>query len=108
MSVPLSTPIQAHGRDMTELEFRPPNGGDVTACGFPFAFTINDEGGHTITPNAAAITQMISRLANIPLSSARSLSFADWMACMGELFGFFGQSIPRPSSNGASTWPGSG
>jgi hypothetical protein len=109
MTMELSKPIQAHGREVKELEFREPNGGDVAACGFPFKFTINEDGTQTIAPEAAAITQLISRLGNIPLSAARSLSFADWMACMGAIFDFFGQSVPAvPSLNGASTSPGSG
>jgi hypothetical protein len=103
----LNQPIQAHGAEMSELEFRNPNGGDVAACGFPFSFTVTEEGAQVIHPNAPAITALISRLGNIPLSSARALSFADWMACMTEIFSFFGQSMPT-SSNGASTLRGSG
>ena len=106
--VKLTQAIQAHGAETTELEFRKPTGGDVAACGFPFAFTVTDEGGTTIQPNAAAITAMIARLGNIPLSSAKALRFDDWMACMGELFSFFGQSIPTGLSSGVSTSRGSG
>ena len=106
--VKLTQAIQAHGNEMTELEFRKPNGGDVAACGFPFSFTVTEESGTTIQPNAPAITAMIARLGNIPLSSAKALAFNDWMTCMGELFSFFGQSIPAGLSNGASTSLGSG
>jgi hypothetical protein len=106
--VDLTTPIQAHGREMKQLEFREPNGGDVAACGFPFRFSVNEDGSQNIMPEAAAITALIARLGNIPLSSAKALSFTDWMACMGAVFDFFGQSIPRPSLNGASTSRGSG
>lgn len=105
----LTKAIQAHGKEIKELEFREPNGGDVAACGFPFKFTVNDDGTQTITPEAAAITQLISRLGNIPLSSARALSFGDWMSAMGAVFDFFGQQVPAtPSLNGASTSLGSG
>ena len=103
----LSVPIQAHGNEVTELTIRRPKGEDVAACGFPFSFTVG-EGGTTVQPNAPAITAMIARLADIPLSAARSLDFNDWMAAMGELFSFFGALIPAPSSNGASTSLGSG
>jgi hypothetical protein len=106
--ITLTKPIQAHGKETSELSFREPNGGDIAACGFPFKFTVNEDGTQTIMPEAAAITQLISRLGNIPLSSARTLSFTDWMSCMGEVFSFFGQSIPQPLSNGASTSLGSG
>ena len=106
--VKLTQAIQAHGNEIAELEFRKPNGGDVAACGFPFSFTVTEESGTTIQPNAPAITAMIARLGNIPLSSAKALAFNDWMTCMGELFSFFGQSIPAGLSNGASTSLGSG
>lgn len=106
--VKLTQAIQAHGEEKTTLEFRQPTGADIAACGFPFSFTVTDEGGTTIQPNAPAITAMIARLGNVPLSSARALVFADWMTCMGELFSFFGQSIPAGLSSGASTLPGSG
>ena len=104
----LSQPIQAHGTEMTELTFRRPTGADVSAAGFPFSFTVTEEGGTTISPNATAITALISRLGNIPLSAAKALPFNDWMSCMGELFSFFGQSIPAGLSNGVSTSLGSG
>ena len=108
MAVTLTQPIQAHGNEAKEIELRHPNAGDVAACGFPFRFTINEDGTQTIMPEAAAITALIARLGNIPLSSARTLSFLDWMTCMGEIFSFFGQTIPAPSSSVASTSPGSG
>jgi Phage tail assembly chaperone proteins, E, or 41 or 14 len=106
--ITLSEPIEAHGNQLTTLEFRKPNGGDVAACGFPFSFTISEEGGQIINPNAPAITQLISRLGNIPLSSAKALDFADWMAAMTEIFSFFGESIRPPLSKGVSTSLGSG
>jgi len=105
----LTKPIQAHGREIKEIDFREPNGGDVAACGFPFKFTVNEDNTQTISPEAAAITALIARLGNIPLSSARALSFNDWMAAMGAIFDFFGQQAPAtPSLNGASTSLGSG
>jgi hypothetical protein len=106
--IQLRKAIQAHGNEVTEITFREPNGGDVAACGFPFRFTVNDDGTQTVTPEANAITGLIARLGNVPLSAAKALTFDDWMACMGEVFGFFGQSIPKASSNGASTSHGSG
>ena len=106
--IELTKPIQAHGREIKELEFREPNGGDVAACGFPFRFTVNEDGTQTVSPEAAAITALIARLADIPLSSARALTFTDWMAAMGAIFSFFGQSIPNALSSGVSTSLGSG
>jgi hypothetical protein len=104
----LSEPIEAHGETLAELEFRRPVGGDVAACGYPFSFTIGEDGGTTITPLAPAITALISRLGDIPLSAARSLQATDWSNAMMVILGFFGQSIQAPSSPGASISRGSG
>jgi hypothetical protein len=107
-TVELTKPIQAHGEERKTIELREPTGADIAACGFPFSFTLaqGDE-GQTMTPNAAAIGGLISRLGDIPRSSVNQLSFPDWMECMGAIFSFFGGSAPS-MSNGALTLPGSG
>lgn len=107
MIVSLTKPIEAHGNQVKEIDIREPNGGDIAACGFPFRFTINDDGSQMIAPEAAVITALISRLGNIPRGSVAQLAFADWMECMGTVFGFFGASVPT-SSIATSTLPGSG
>jgi len=109
-TVTLTKPIQAHGNEISELELREPNTGDIAACGSPFSFTIGTEEGQgvTIIPHAPSLVALIARLANIPLSSVRSMAVADTMVCMGQLVNFLGPSIPRRSSNGASTLHGFG
>jgi hypothetical protein len=107
-SITLSKPVQAHGKDITEITFREPNGGDVAACGFPFRFTVNEDQTQTIEPQAAAITQMMSRLGDVPLSTIRALPFSDWMEGMGAVFTFFGTPTPAALSGGALTSRGSG
>jgi len=69
---------------------------------------VNEDNTQTIEPQAAAVTQMMSRLGNVPLSTIRALNFTDWMEGMGAVFSFFGTPIPAPLSNGASTSLGSG
>jgi hypothetical protein len=106
-TVTLSRPIQAHGEERRQIELREPNGGDIAACGFPFRFSIAEDGSQTILPEASIITALISRLGNVPRSSVAQLSFSDWMSCMGEVFSFFGASVPT-SSTAVSISPGSG
>jgi hypothetical protein len=103
----LTKPIQAHGAEVTQLDIREPNGGDVAACGFPFRFFTGADNEVSILPEGPAITAMIARLGNIPRGSAVQLNLADWMECMNAVFSFFGQSVPT-SSSGASILPGSG
>ena len=106
-TVQLTKPIQAHGAEVNQLEIREPNGGDIAACGFPFRFTVLEDGGMQVLPEAPAITAMISRLGNIPRGSVTQLNWADWMACMGAVLNFFGEEGPT-SSIAASISPGSG
>lgn len=107
VTLPLSKPIEAHGRQYEELELREPTGADLAACGFPFKFTLGDGGNQTVSPDAAVIAALISRLGNIPPGSVGQLSVADWAACMGAVFGFFGTEVPT-SSTATLTLPGSG
>ena len=109
-TITLVKPIQAHGNEVTELELREPNTGDIAACGSPFSLTLPTEegGGVTIMPNPPALVALIARLTNIPLSSVRSMSIVDSGVIMGHLVNFLAPSILQPSSNGASTLHGFG
>lgn len=104
----LSEPIEAHGEQITELNIRAPKGADIRACGQPFSFSPTEDGGIIIHPQAVAISAMLSRLTNIPPSSIGQLSAGDWFSASMELLSFFGASIRRASSDGASTSLGSG
>jgi len=104
----LLDPIEAHGSEITTLEFRKPNGADIRACGVPFSFQPTEDGGIIMHPNAGPISAMISRLCNIPPSSVGMLSAPDWQAASMELLSFFGASRRRILSDVASTSPGSG
>jgi Phage tail assembly chaperone proteins, E, or 41 or 14 len=106
-TVQLTKPIQAHGAEVSEIEMREPNGGDIAACGYPFRFITGDDGGMQVLPEAKAIAAMISRLGNIPLGSVGQLSLGDWQACMSAVLSFFGEQA-QISSNAALISPGSG
>jgi hypothetical protein len=106
--ITLNEPIQAHGKDITELDLRKPNGGDIRACGYPFSITPNEDGTVTIHPQAAPIHAMLARLANVPPSTIAQLTAPDWNAASMELLSFFGTSIQARSSSAASTSLGSG
>lgn len=82
----LSRPIKAHGEDVTLLEFREPNGDDLIACGVPFA--TDPSGRNVILP--AETYACISKLAGIPMSSAKMLAMNDFFKAWGVVMGFFG------------------
>ena len=77
----LTTPIQAHGTTMTTLSFKEPTGNDYVEAGVPIK-----EGGRIDTK---VVADYISRLAGIPMSAVKSISFKDLMKAQNIVLGFF-------------------
>lgn len=83
-TVKLFKPVIAHGNEIASLAFREPTGDDIIQCGFPVHM------GETVsTINTAAIAKYISRLAQVPPSTVRQLSAADFQRCVGAIIPFF-------------------
>ena len=78
--VPLSKPIKAHGRDVSELTLRPLTGKDLRICGAPFRVGMRGEEGIVDTQ---AVSSLICELAGVPISSVDQLAGVDWFACAG-------------------------
>ncbi len=74
-----------NGSDTDEVILREPTVEDQDRVGFPFTF---DKDGNT-TVNAKLITNYISRLGNLPMSSVNKISLPDWNKLMGEILDFF-------------------
>lgn len=85
MKIPLSKPIEAHGKEIDSLTLREPTAEDVMVCGYPL--TIGDG---EATPNAAVIGKLIARLAGVPPSTVKAMSMPDFNAAMGVVLSFFG------------------
>jgi hypothetical protein len=105
----LSKPIMAYDKELTELEFRAPNGEDFIACGFPFA-TEQTKAGTTLTHvNGENLANLIVALAGIPRSSVGQISPRDLVAAFGIVAGFFevGVTIPPNSSTVTGSLPAS-
>lgn len=97
VSLKLTRPIEAHDETLTELNFREPNGKDIAECGLPFA-TEADGSGTRMKPDTKAVSAFIVRLCGIPATSVGMMSATDFIAAMGIIFDFFGDTaIPRPS-----------
>ncbi len=94
--VPLTTPIQAHGKTLSELTLRAPKGSDIAACGLPRTFVFKGDATSLMT-NTGAIHTYIVRLGNIPPSSADALSASDWMSVMSVVLDFFAPAGPATS-----------
>ena len=95
VSVTLSQPIKAHGRDVSELSLRPLTGRDLRICGAPYRIGRAGEEGIV---DAQAVSAMISELAGVPISSVDQLAAVDWFACWSAI-----QSFLETSSSGTST-----
>ncbi len=87
VTIQLTKPITAHGKEVSELSLREPTAGDVMECGYPLGME-----GELAIPQAAPIGRLIGRLAGIPPSSVKQLSMPDYTAAMGSVLGFFGVS----------------
>lgn len=96
VTVPLSRPIRAQGQDVTALDFRQPSAGDLMDCGFPYG---GEDGGKVDT---AAVGNLISRLANVPLASVRTMGSRDFLACLKVIGGFLSSSEEAPGSPGTT------
>ena len=85
VTLPLGTPIEAHGETLKELSFRDLTAKDIRTIGYPFIITKDAE----TAPDAAAVARYIVALAAIPSSSVDRLSPMDFMAATGAVMGFF-------------------
>ncbi len=86
VTISLTKQIEAHGQPVKQIILREPTAGDINKVGLPFDMTSD---GKIIT-NARCVSEYIARLGNIPPSSVEMLAVVDWVTCMGEVMGFFG------------------
>lgn len=106
VTVKLTRPITAYGKEVSEIELEQPDGGDIMEVGMPFLLL--GDGSYTV--RADVVGKYIVRLGGIPQSSVKKMHPADMMACQGAVLGFFGESavIQKDSSSESTTSPGSG
>lgn len=91
VKLPLTEKINAHGKDVTELFFKKPNGGTIRRCGSPLRRSQQPNGEVDVKLDMQAYAAFISECAQIPDSSVDSLSPEDFFAAVGVIDGFFGQ-----------------
>jgi Phage tail assembly chaperone proteins, E, or 41 or 14 len=88
----LSEPVSAHGKDLTTLSFKKPTGATIRRCGAPTKMQRVDGGEPVMLLDMDSYARYISECASIPLPSVDALSAEDFFACIGVIDGFFGQS----------------
>lgn len=89
-SVPLVKPIEAHGKKIKSVTLKEPTGADIMSCGHPMNMRLEEDGRTTMIINTQALGGLISRMAEIPLSSVKAMGAADFQACSNEVMSFFG------------------
>lgn len=85
----LRKPIQANGEEVSELTFREPTGGDIERAGNPVIVDVFSGDTIKLTFDEKKMTQMMSRLAEVPPSSIRMLHPKDWNSIAWQLVHFF-------------------
>ena len=102
VTLTLAQPIKAHGKDLTALEFKKPNGATIRRCGAPTKIQRADNGDAVMLLDMDSYARYIGECAQIPGPSVVMLSSEDFFACVGVIDGFFGQSR-TPQEAGAAT-----
>lgn len=95
----LSKPISAHGQDYTELELREPTVDDVIEIGYPYLVLMRDGQDTGIELRPKVVVHYVSKLAGIPLSSARKISLSDLTKAQQVVMSFFGEEIAAQSNS---------
>lgn len=86
VTIKLTTPITAHGNELTELVLQKPTTADCRKIGvLPYSITAKQ----LPEPNLAACANYISTSAGIPPSSVDQLDVVDFNAAAWGVVGFF-------------------
>lgn len=95
-TITLSSPIQAHGAELTELSLRRPTGKDVRELGFPYRMSSD---GDTVLLSADVVAKYVARLAAIPPSAVDQLDPSDLNGLGWQVAGFFLSAAQTPTAS---------
>lgn len=88
ITIDLGSPVQAFGNTLTKLTFRRPTGGDLMSLGEAYPVHIDFQTGD-VRPVPIAMGQIMSTLAQVPVSTIRSMDSEDFSTCAHALIRFF-------------------
>ena len=91
VTIQLTEPINAHGKEIGELTLREPQTKDFREIGSPYLLLPGDTEQFAIEIRPSVVARYIVRLAGIPLSSVDQLCMKDFGDCLKEIMGFFGE-----------------
>ncbi|MFP3943816.1 MAG: phage tail assembly protein [Alphaproteobacteria bacterium] len=91
-TITLKRPIEAHGKEVTELTFREPTLGVLDGL----EIEVTGDGG--VKLNLGDIVKLVASMAEIPPSSARQIALSDLKEIAGEVQDFFEQFLPAGGS----------
>lgn len=89
MTHKLKKPVTAFGEPVTEVILREPTAGDIMDIGMPFGIPVDDQ---PPAVNTRVIGAYISRLGDLPDAAVRELAPSDFVALLGGVMRFFGNS----------------
>lgn len=92
----LTTPIEAHGQTISEIELREPTAKDVIEIGYPYLVHSDGVGDGSVELRANIAAKYIQRLGAIPRSSVERMSPSDLQMAQVQIMDFFGVS-PEPT-----------
>jgi len=83
VTVPLKSPIEAHGKTLSELELDEPDLGALEGI------EITVKGDESVRLNLGDLHKLVSNMAGIPTSSAKKIKIGDLPAVGQAVLGFF-------------------
>lgn len=97
--IKLDKPIQAHGKEVTELELREPTTEEVMEEGYPYLIVQGNGGVSGVQLQPKVVARYVMRLAAIPMPSVKQMSIGDLQSAQAVVMGFFGQTGSDRSSD---------
>ncbi|WP_413722696.1 phage tail assembly protein [Sodalis sp. RH24] len=85
MILELTTPISAHGEEISQIDLRDPTGKDVREIGYPYQMNPDE----SVKLLAGVVAKYIARLGNVPPSSVDTMSPSDLNTAGWMVAGFF-------------------
>jgi hypothetical protein len=103
ITIPLTAPIEAWGKQITELQIHPPKGKDILQCGYPWTSEINPATrGSILSIDVKAMRLLLARTCRVPESTIDELEALDYSQATEAIKFFFRFRIQEKPSTSSS------